>query len=115
MPQNMGELSGAFVNTLLLPAPEGIDDGSKASFREPATAVKLRRDADGVMRAAKAEATLAVRERFGRWCIIVCVSRRWRRRRCREEEGRRRRWGASGGKRGQVGWKSELAVNRTSL
>lgn len=115
MPQNMGELSGAFVNTLLLPAPEGIDDGSKASFREPATAVKLRRDADGVMRAAKAEATLAVRERFGRWCIIVCVSRRRRRRRCREEEGRRRRWGASGGKRGQVGWKSELAVNRTSL
>lgn len=92
----MGELSEAFVSTLVLLVPEGIDDGSKASFREPATAVKLRRDALGVMRAAKAEATLAVRERFGRWCIsyasvvagVVVVVKRG---------GRRRWWGTSGG------------------
>lgn len=67
-PQNMGVLSDPLVETLL-PAPVGEDDGSKGSFREPATDIRLRRDALGDMRAASAEATLAVRDKFGRWCI----------------------------------------------
>lgn len=107
----MGALSDPVVNNLLLPVTGDADDGRTDSFREPATAVKLRRDALG-MRAAKAEATLAVRERFGRWCMsyasvvagVVVVVKEGE-----EEEGE----GTSGGKRGQVGSEERLVVNRT--